>query len=197
VNLRAGPGTNYPIVGTIMKGERCDVQGRTGDDAWWEVACTGEQPSWVAASVVSTAGDMAPVPVDKNIPTPLPTPAPAPTAAATITPTAGAASATATVTSTTQDCIAFHNFLGAPVLGTFTRKGDNKKATLKMEANTDQTLCLDTGYWTYTLSAPGWQDLNDGLQATAGRRTSIHSAASATCQLPCSLPVRGWRELAR
>ncbi len=168
VNLRSGPGTEYPIVGALAQGQRYDVQGRTEDSAWWEVAAAGQQLAWVAAAVVTTTGDMASAPVERNIPTPPPTATPAPAAAATpITQTATSASGTVT---STQACYVFHNFIGSTVHGTFTRQGDEKRIEFDMASHTDQTVCFDPGRWTYTISAPQWNDITDGFQAVAGQQ---------------------------
>ena len=83
VNLRAGPGTNYPMVGTTAQGGTYAIQSRNGDGTWLEICCVDKHTAWVAASVVKTTGGMGGVQIAKNIPTPppSPTPAPVPTAA--------------------------------------------------------------------------------------------------------------------
>ena len=117
------------------------MQGRTEDSTWLEVRCTDQQVFWVAASVVRMAGDMMTVPVEKRIPPPPPTPTPVP--ASTPTPTAQSTARTTTSSGcqASQAAYQFHNFLGGPMKGTFTRQGDEKKASLLMPPNTDQTLC--------------------------------------------------------
>jgi uncharacterized protein YraI len=75
VNLRSGPGTNYPVVGATRQGQTYAVQGRTADGTWLEVCCIDRHTVWVAASVVATSGDFALVVVSQNIPPP-PTVAP-------------------------------------------------------------------------------------------------------------------------
>ncbi len=88
VNLRAGPGTNHPLVGSAKQGEIYPVEGRTADGSWLEICCIDGRPAWVAANVVGTGGDMASVQVAQNIPTPPPTPTPMPIPTAAAAPTA-------------------------------------------------------------------------------------------------------------
>src|SRR5437764_13241174 len=38
VNLRGGPGTDQPVVGTLPGGAAVDVLGSSADGAWWRVA---------------------------------------------------------------------------------------------------------------------------------------------------------------
>lgn len=75
-NLRAGPGTNYAIVGGVQGDDTLDLQGRTSDSTWYQLV----DGSWIAAFLVEQNG------------TALPTVAPTviaglPTAAPTATPT--------------------------------------------------------------------------------------------------------------
>ena len=74
----------------------------------------------------------------------------------------------------------FHNYLGAAVNGTFTRQGDEKKASFAMLPDAAQTLCLDSGRWTYTIAAPGWQSLTEWFEAAAGQTTQF--PISGTCE---------------
>ena len=76
-NLRSGPGTNYPVVGSAAAGKQYEITGRSPDGAWLEVCCVNGKPVWVARSVVAVSGDVDTVAVAQNIPLP-PTPRPAP-----------------------------------------------------------------------------------------------------------------------
>ena len=78
-NLRSGPGTNYPLVGSAAAGKQYEITGRSPDGAWLEICCVKSVPAWVAKSVITVGGDAASVQVAANIPTPPPTPAPKPT----------------------------------------------------------------------------------------------------------------------
>ena len=79
VNLRSGPGTNYPVVGAASIGKQYEITGRNPDGAWLEICCVNDTAAWVAKSVVTTGGDAGGVKVAENIPAPPPTPTPKPT----------------------------------------------------------------------------------------------------------------------
>lgn len=57
VNLRSGPGTDYPVIGRLAAGEIARAEGRNGD---WLYLGDGK---WVAAWVVTTRGNMSNLPV--------------------------------------------------------------------------------------------------------------------------------------
>ncbi len=67
VNLRSGPGTNYPILGVAAPGATGEVSGKSQDAQWWQVKVpvTSSSPdgvAWVSASWVSTQNtDSVPV----------------------------------------------------------------------------------------------------------------------------------------
>jgi hypothetical protein len=79
-NLRAGPGTDYPVVGQVTSGQPMRLAARSPDGAWYETA----DGAWIFGSLVSGAG---PMPVAAN----LPTRAAAQPVVATAAPTAKAA----------------------------------------------------------------------------------------------------------
>ncbi len=62
LNLRQGPGTDYPSVGTLALGERVQIVGRSADDSWWAVAYGGGT-AWVFAALTTTEGDVSQVPL--------------------------------------------------------------------------------------------------------------------------------------
>lgn len=75
-NLRAGPGTNYAIVGNVRAAESLDLQGQTSDGTWYQLG----NGRWIAAFLVA--------PTLPILPTIAPTViAGLPTAAPTVTPT--------------------------------------------------------------------------------------------------------------
>ena len=78
-NLRSGPGTNYPVVGSAAAGKQYEITGRSPDGAWLEICCVKSASAWVAKSVITVGGDAASVQVAANIPTPPPSPMPKPT----------------------------------------------------------------------------------------------------------------------
>ena len=92
-NLRQGPGTAYPVVGSMAGGEQADVLGRNAENTWWQVSLANGIAGWVNASLVTANGAVEGVAIAQNIPTLAPTntrpPAPPtvpPAPAATATP---------------------------------------------------------------------------------------------------------------
>jgi len=75
VNMRSGPGTNYPVVGAARVGSQYEITGRNQDGSWLEVCCVNTKPAWVARSIVTVVGDAGAVALAESIP---PTPAPNP-----------------------------------------------------------------------------------------------------------------------
>lgn len=64
VNLRAGPGREYQVVGTLEQYMMAAVQGKSADGKWWAVGFNGTKSgrAWVAGEYVQvTNGEMAPV----------------------------------------------------------------------------------------------------------------------------------------
>lgn len=73
INLRAGPGINYPVVGAAKAGQALTVVGKNADGSWLQVCCVAEKQAWLSASLVTVEGAIAAVPVPADIPTPPPT----------------------------------------------------------------------------------------------------------------------------
>jgi len=64
LNVRAGPGTGYPVLATLPAGSRLTPVGRDAEGRWVQVCCVdGDQPGWVLAELVDLAGDLAGLPV--------------------------------------------------------------------------------------------------------------------------------------
>lgn len=97
LNVRSGPGTDYPIIAALQQSEIANITGKNTNGDWWEIGLANGQAGWVFGSLVTTAGDTSAVTVAANIPAPPPTATPAPTAppiaAATAEPVATAAPA--------------------------------------------------------------------------------------------------------
>jgi uncharacterized protein YraI len=85
-NLRAGPGTIYPVVGAAKPGDVYAITGRVAGDTWFEVCCVDQTPVWVASSLVTVGGDLGdiglaaipPTPIVTAVPTAIPEQAAAP-----------------------------------------------------------------------------------------------------------------------
>ncbi|MFN3981727.1 MAG: META domain-containing protein [Caldilinea sp.] len=91
VNIRSGPGTNFPVLGVAPFNATGEIIGRSADGRWWVVAVPSAPGGngWVSADFVA-ASNAADVPVIASppppvviIPTPLPTPTPLPQPTAT------------------------------------------------------------------------------------------------------------------
>ena len=74
MNVRAGPGTNYPIVGQAAPGDQYIISGRNPSGGWWQIIYGG-QYAWVYSPLV-TATNAEVVQVASFVPTPVPTPIP-------------------------------------------------------------------------------------------------------------------------
>ncbi len=85
VNVRGGPGTAYPTVGSLAAGEQAPIVGRDKSNAWWQIELSDGALGWVYAQIVNTEGDVSGIEVAANIPAP---PAPAATATPSQPPTA-------------------------------------------------------------------------------------------------------------
>ncbi len=72
LNVRSGPDTNYPIVGTRAPGASVVVDGRDASSDWLQISlASGGEIGWVSASYVHIDGDVALLPVLKpTIPVP-------------------------------------------------------------------------------------------------------------------------------
>lgn len=88
VNLRAGPGTNYDIVGALSPGQSFPITGRTADSAWWQII-VNDSPAWVAASVVTALNTTQDIQIVVAPPPPTPAlpPSPLPPSTPALIPT--------------------------------------------------------------------------------------------------------------
>lgn len=75
VNVRSGPGTAYPVIGSLAPAQMVTIIGRNPAGDWWQVCCVDQRQGWVAASVVTASGPLGAVAVATDIPPP-PTAAP-------------------------------------------------------------------------------------------------------------------------
>jgi uncharacterized protein YraI len=54
MNLRGGPGTNYPVVGSANAGDSFAIVGVNGQGDWWQIALA-DGLAWVSAFAHSAA----------------------------------------------------------------------------------------------------------------------------------------------
>ncbi len=66
VNIRSGPGANYPIVGVAREGAEGEIVGKSEDGQWWvaNVPFAPDGQGWVASAYVEASGadDVAVIP---------------------------------------------------------------------------------------------------------------------------------------
>ena len=65
LNLRQGPGTNYPVVGKLTQGTQAAIIGRNAAGDWYQVRPTDGSTGWVtgAPTLVQVTGDLTAVPI--------------------------------------------------------------------------------------------------------------------------------------
>jgi tetratricopeptide (TPR) repeat protein/uncharacterized protein YraI len=85
LNVRLGPGTDFPVIGQVTQATRLALIGRNEAGDWVVVCCVDGQAGWVALRLIATSADIGLLPVGLA-PTRVPTATP--TATATPTPTA-------------------------------------------------------------------------------------------------------------
>lgn len=83
VNVRAGPGTNYPVIAQLAPGQETYVTGRNADQSWWQISLpnVATTAGWVYGELVTVTGDPGLIGLVEVAPPP-PTATPAPTAVA-------------------------------------------------------------------------------------------------------------------
>lgn len=63
INIRSGPGTEYPVSGSLVFGEVRHIVGRAAEIDWWAIEMPGNTVGWVANPVVNISGYTSDVPV--------------------------------------------------------------------------------------------------------------------------------------
>ncbi|MBX3052466.1 MAG: SH3 domain-containing protein [Caldilineaceae bacterium] len=86
MNVRGGPGTNYPVVGALNAGDSARITGKNSAGDWWQVSLAGGATGWVYAPLVTTGGNTGSVAVAEAPPAP-PTATPVPVVVAQPTDT--------------------------------------------------------------------------------------------------------------
>ncbi len=79
-NVRSGPGTGYPLVGRVNRGDRLEINGKNDAGTWWQVCCVASKQGWIIGDLVRVEGDAASVPIVSGIAPPPPAPTRRPTA---------------------------------------------------------------------------------------------------------------------
>lgn len=93
LNIRSGPGVNFPVIGFARNGDEGEIVGRSADNQWWaaSVPSAPDGIGWVNADfVIATNAENVPVievqPPVVVVPTAAATPTPVPLPTATPTP---------------------------------------------------------------------------------------------------------------
>jgi uncharacterized protein YgiM (DUF1202 family) len=146
-NLRAGPGTEYDIVGKLEKGDSVAVSTKNSAGDWVKVRVSG-QNGWLSVTLLKVNISLSSVAVETNIP---PTPTPAFTPTPTLTPTPK-------VCPPNPALIQFKNLL--EVTHTWKLSGP-QQATIVISANQSKNICLKPGEYTVVSSAPGYETDTD------------------------------------
>jgi hypothetical protein len=68
LNVRLGPGVDYPSLGLVDLGANLTVSGRISNATWLQVCCVEGVAGWVYTESVITEGDLAQLPVILDIP---------------------------------------------------------------------------------------------------------------------------------
>jgi uncharacterized protein YraI len=83
MNVRAGPGTDHPIVGSLQSGSTAEITARNSGGDWWQIRMTDGGSGWIYGPLVQTSGNINAVALAESIPTP-PPPTPVPPAPAPV-----------------------------------------------------------------------------------------------------------------
>jgi uncharacterized protein YraI len=170
VNVRAGPGAGYPLLGSAKAGQGFDIVGKNQGGAWWQVCCIGaaKQKGWLAGSLVTVSGNTAAVQVARGIPTPAPKPTSRPTAAK---PAPSPTQPASGESDPNMGCYLLQNQIGAELTVTITARDWQWNDTFKLAPMAERVYCLAPGRYTYTMDCPPpWADLNGQLTVEAGDR---------------------------
>jgi anionic cell wall polymer biosynthesis LytR-Cps2A-Psr (LCP) family protein len=61
VNVRAGPGTGFDIMGRMRSRQTAFITGKSDDGSWWQIRY-GQNQAWISADFVRTVGNLIGVP---------------------------------------------------------------------------------------------------------------------------------------
>ena len=85
--MRSGPSTSHTLIGTVAKGTKCEVLGKSGD--WYQVKTPQGKIGYIRGDYLKVESvTVTPTPTPTPTATPTVTPTPTPTATPTPTPTA-------------------------------------------------------------------------------------------------------------
>lgn len=70
INVRSGPGVDYPVLDQFKPGQRAPVTGRNPDNSWWQVSLADNSLGWVFGELVQLSGAEEGIPVAEAPPPP-------------------------------------------------------------------------------------------------------------------------------
>ncbi|MEM7125784.1 MAG: SH3 domain-containing protein [Chloroflexota bacterium] len=166
LRVRSGPGTVYPILGTVSQGESYAISGQANGCGWYTISHPTLSGGWISGGTnfVQSNVECEGIVAASIPPAPVAPPAEqgesAPAPETTTQETSGALP-------TDQGCYLLQNQLGPELTFTFT--GDDYSDSVKVRTNEDVPYCLYPGTYTVTVDAPPpWSELNETLKVVAG-----------------------------
>jgi hypothetical protein len=63
VNMREGPGQQYPIIVILEPGQEQRIIAKNSTETWWQIELSATQTGWVSAQVVTVIGDIRKTPI--------------------------------------------------------------------------------------------------------------------------------------
>jgi hypothetical protein len=63
LNVRGGPGTNYPVIGRLQQGDIVLITGRSSDSQWVKIAAQDIDQAWISAQYLVLFVDLPDIPV--------------------------------------------------------------------------------------------------------------------------------------
>ena len=153
LNVRGGPGTEYPIIASVEKESVFKAVGEYGNCAWIQMEDSDGVQGWVSGAAQFTTlnvvcADLAAV-------------AAPPLTAAPATNSGG------------QPCVTFKNQVGIEVNITLTRQGDNWNTTFTVKKGESGGQCVGAGKYTYTASTWDGRSLNGDMELAPGDNLQI------------------------
>lgn len=159
LNVRSGPGTNYPVVASVNAGQALQIRGSATTCSWLQVADGGRELGWISGSAqyvtFTTPCSALPQPAIPAVPAPQPTPTAQPAANGAIG---------------TLGCYVLVNQLGFDLSITLSRS-DGWRDSFTLGVNAEKEYCAPPGEYQYALQAPGALGAIQGtLNIKAGER---------------------------
>lgn len=159
LNVRSGPGTNYPVVASVNAGQALVIRGSAANCSWLQVADGERELGWISGSnqyvTFTSACSTLPQSAIPAAPTPQPTPTAQPAANA---PTSA------------MGCYVLLNQLAFELTITLSRS-DGWRDSFALGVNAEKEYCAPPGEYQYSLQAPGALGAIQGtLNIKAGER---------------------------